>query len=118
MWSKPDPSLPDLATVYIKNLDRHIEPKDLYELFSGCGAILTCGIGCDKGGQSLGDGFVHFEIEHAANQAIKVGNNRSSWIAEILANAEVTRIHYHNTAIKGWQLLTPGQIPKASTLEQ
>ncbi|KAJ8601909.1 hypothetical protein CTAYLR_002698 [Chrysophaeum taylorii] len=72
MWSQRDPTLrrSGVGNVFVKNLDPKIDHKALYDTFSLFGNILSCKVATDDQGRSQGYGYVHYESEDAAAEAI------------------------------------------------
>ncbi|CAF1218815.1 unnamed protein product [Rotaria sordida] len=67
----------DITKVFIENLDERIDDKLLYDTFSAFGNVLSCKIMTDENNQSKGYGFVHFETQDAADNAIQKVNGMS-----------------------------------------
>ncbi|KAJ1061169.1 hypothetical protein K5549_012192 [Capra hircus] len=75
MWSQRDPSLrkSGVGNVFIKNLDKSIDDKALYDTSSALGNLLSCKVVCDENG-SKGYAFVHFETQKAADKTVEKMN--------------------------------------------
>jgi len=73
MFSNRDPSMrkSGRANLFVKNLEASIDSKNLYDMFSSFGTILSCKVATDPStGQSKGYGFVQYESEESAQDAI------------------------------------------------
>ncbi|KAF3447375.1 hypothetical protein FNV43_RR12561 [Rhamnella rubrinervis] len=73
MFSHRDPSIrkSGYANVFIKNLDTSIDNKALHDTFAAFGTVLSCKVAVDRSGQSKGYGFVQYDSDESAQNAIK-----------------------------------------------
>lgn len=78
MWCQRDPSVrkSGVGNIFIKNLDHSVGHKELYDIFSPFGNILSCKVAFDENGQSKGFGFVHYESQDSATRAIQELNGK------------------------------------------
>ncbi|GFO39999.1 polyadenylate-binding protein [Plakobranchus ocellatus] len=76
MWSQHDRALrkSGVRNLFIKNLDKSIDNKALYDTFSAFGNILLCKVMYDSGTKPRGFGFVSFEEPEAAEKAVQALN--------------------------------------------
>lgn len=72
MWSQRDPAMrkSGKANVFIKNLDKSIDHKALFDTFAQFGPILSCKVELDKSNESKGYGYIQFGTQEAAEIAI------------------------------------------------
>jgi polyadenylate-binding protein len=70
--SQRDPAKRKTGTgnIFIKNLDKSITAAQLHDTFSAFGKILSCKVELDNNGTSKGYGFVHYETQEDADQAV------------------------------------------------
>ncbi|KAF9621612.1 hypothetical protein IFM89_024558 [Coptis chinensis] len=94
MYSHRDPSIrrSGTANIFIKNLDKAIDNKALHETFSSFGNILSCKIATDPSGQSKGYGFVQYDNEESAQNALKLDgmllNDKAVFVGPFLRKQE------------------------------
>lgn len=100
MWSQRDPGLrkSGVGNIFVKNLAPGINNKDLYDLFAGFGAILSCKVVTDEHGESKGYGYIHFETDEAAAAAIEQLNGKVVESQEVFVGPFVKRGERSNTA--------------------
>lgn len=93
MWSQRDPALRKTGSgnVFIKNLDAAIDNKALHDTFSAFGNILSCKVATDDLGNSKGFGFVHYETDNAAAEAIKHVNGMLLNDKKVYVGAHVSK---------------------------
>ncbi|KAJ3124581.1 Protein phosphatase PP2A regulatory subunit B [Nowakowskiella sp. JEL0407] len=89
MWSQRDPALRKSGSgnIFIKNLDPTIDNKALHDTFAAFGPILSCKVVTDEGA-SKGYGYVHFESQESADNAIKHVNG-------MLLNDSIVYVGHH-----------------------
>ncbi|KAK9053921.1 hypothetical protein SSX86_024997 [Deinandra increscens subsp. villosa] len=111
MYSHRDPSIrkSGTANIFIKNLDKSIDNKALHDTFSSFGNILSCKIATYNTGQSKGYGFVQFDTEEAAQNAIDklngmLINDKQVYVGHFLRKQErdssLSRTKFNNVYVK------------------
>jgi len=79
MWNNRDRKVRASAeaNIFVKNLDPNVNSRSLYETFGIFGNIISCKVASDPDGTSRGYGFVQYESEDAAKQAIERVNGQT-----------------------------------------
>jgi polyadenylate-binding protein len=97
MWSHRDPSLrkSGLGNIFVKNLAPTIDNKSLFDTFSMFGNILSCKVSTNSKRESLGYGFVHYENDEAAQEAVLKVNGK------LIAGAKVVVAPFRSRKERG-----------------
>ncbi len=110
MWSHRDPTIrkSGVGNVFVKHLDKNIDNKSLYDTFSAFGNILSCKVMTDEEtGESLGFGYVHYQTQEAADNAIAklngmLLNNKQVYVGRFVPRAERSQeVQFTNLYVKG-----------------
>jgi len=111
MWSQRDPSLrkSGKGNIFIKNLDKKIDHKSLFDTFQQFGNILSCKIELDETNESKGYGYIQFATQEAADKSIdkvngKMLNGKKVYVGSFVPRkeriAEAQSKKYTNVFIK------------------
>ncbi|GMH31398.1 hypothetical protein Nepgr_033241 [Nepenthes gracilis] len=111
MYSRRDPTIRKSETgiIFVKNLDKANDNKALHDAFSAFGNILSCKIATDGNGDSKGYGFVQFENEASAENAIDklngmLSNDKQVYVGHFLYKQEresaVNKTKFNNVYVK------------------
>jgi RNA recognition motif-containing protein len=65
-----------VGNVFVKNLDKDVDSRKLWEAFSAYGNIKSCKVGMDANGKLLNYGFVHFQDPKVADRVIREVNGK------------------------------------------
>jgi polyadenylate-binding protein len=74
LWKDDWDNRDNAANLYVSNLDPNIDTYGLSRMFSVFGNVISCKVERNKNSQSRGYGFVQFDTEEAAEQALKLSN--------------------------------------------
>lgn len=67
------------ANLFIKSIDKKVTTKQLDELFSKYGKVVSCSIRTDDKGESLGYGYIQYETEESAETAREKLNGNTNF---------------------------------------
>lgn len=93
MWSQRDPSLrkSGKGNIFIKNLDKKIDHKSLFDTFQQFGNILSCKIELDEHNESKGYGYIQFASQEVADKAIEKVNGKMLYGKKVYVGSFVPR---------------------------
>jgi polyadenylate-binding protein len=76
-WCQPDPSLrkSGVGNIFVRNLPPDFQTKQLHELFSDVGLVLSCRVSEYHGPKSGAHGYVQYKTREDAEKAISKHNN-------------------------------------------
>uniref|UniRef100_A0A060TBF9 ARAD1B07238p n=1 Tax=Blastobotrys adeninivorans TaxID=409370 RepID=A0A060TBF9_BLAAD len=64
------------GNIFVRNLDGSIDSKDLFDIFSEYGSVISCKVLFGDNGQSLRRGYVQFASDKEAQKAIELTNQK------------------------------------------
>ena len=73
-WKKSKTDFDSKANIIVRNLPKEVDQQTLYGEFSDFGKIVSCKLEVFQSGESRGFGYVQFENEEQANNAIEKKN--------------------------------------------
>ena len=79
MWHEKDNSIRynNKANIFVKGISLNANPRDVYELFSKYGEIISCKICEDEDGNLLGYGYInYYNLESAENAIANLNKNK------------------------------------------
>ena len=79
MWHERDNSIRynNKANIFVKGISLNANPRDVYELFSKYGEIISCKICEDEDGNLLGYGYInYYNLESAENAIANLNKNK------------------------------------------
>jgi len=120
MWVQRDPSVrrSPVGNVFIKNLDPSIKHKELFDMFSDYGNILSVKVVLDKNGESKGYGFVHYDNAQNAQKAIDALNNKTIGVKRVYVGNFVPKKELLKLKELSWTNVYIKDIAPEVTLEE
>ena len=85
MWHERDNSIRynNEANLFVKGISQNANPRDIYELFSKYGEIISCKICEDEDGNLLGYGYINYYSLDSAEKAISNLNKKKFMDSEL-----------------------------------
>jgi len=85
MWHERDNSIRynNEANLFVKGISQNANPRDIYELFSKYGEIISCKICEDEDGNLLGYGYINYYNLDSAEKAISNLNKKKFMDSEL-----------------------------------
>ena len=85
MWHERDNSIRynNEANLFVKGISQNANPRDIYELFSKYGEIISCKICEDEDGNLLGYGYINYYNLESAEKAITNLNKKKFMDSEL-----------------------------------
>ncbi|CAL0305810.1 unnamed protein product [Lupinus luteus] len=98
------------ANIFIKNLDKAIHFKQLYDICSPFGNIISCKITKDATGQSKGYGYAQFDNEESAQNAIDNLNGK------LVNDKQIYVSHFRPKEVRNRHSVLSGDTSKFTSL--
>ena len=91
--------------IFVKNIPKDITQKEFYDYFNKFGNIVSCKIAEDEDGESMGFGFVLYDSEENAKNAIKEcngqnWNGKKIYVSQFIKNRPKKPLRFNNVYVR------------------
>ena len=91
--------------IFVKKIPKNVTQKEFYDYFNKFGNIISCKIAEDEDGESMGFGFVLYDSEEKAKNAIKECNGQNwhgkkIYVSQFIKNRPKKPLKFNNVYVR------------------